>query len=557
VSDSHAVVIRGGIVVDGTGCPGEQRDVAVADGLIVADVARDAVELDASGCVVAPGFIDIHTHYDAQVFWDPGLSPSCFHGVTTVVTGNCGFSLAPTRPEHRDIIARTLENVEDMDFAALEAGVPWDFVTFDEYLASVRRRGTALNYATYAGHTALRLFVMGEDAYRRPATADEVSAMQRVLAESLRAGAAGLATSFAPTHRGLDGMPIPSRVAEHSEFLALLEVMRDWGRGVVEVTAGEGWDFDGYYDLQPRIGVPFTFGALMTRPDGEHRRRLRVHADGIGRGADVWPQVSPRPLAFSFRMDDPFPLNACDVFAELMSQNSTERRRAYADPSWQDRAQSAIDAMPAARPRWDTYTISESDRHPELVGKRVADLAAERGQSPLRVVLDLAAEELSMWVRAVLTNDDEDEVAVLLQADHCALGLSDAGAHVGQLCDAPQATDFLGKWVRDRSLMPIEEAVRRLTSAQADLFGFVDRGRLVAGLAADIAVFDPSTIAPGPTRRVRDFPADSERLTAPEPVGVRHVLVNGVPIRVDESPVDDPAPRPGRILSPAPRLMVA
>src|SRR6195952_1581621 len=218
------IVIRGGTVIDGTGTPGVVADVAIAGGRITAigtDLQGDRV-LDATGHVVAPGFIDIHTHYDAQVFWDPSLTPSCFHGVTTIVAGNCGFSIAPTRPEHHSLIARTLENVEDMDVATLEAGVPWDFSTFPEYLASVESHGMGLNFAAYIGHTALRLFVMGDDAYERAATPSEIEEMQAGVREGMKAGAAGFATSFAPTHRGVDGKPIPSRFAERDEIVALL-----------------------------------------------------------------------------------------------------------------------------------------------------------------------------------------------------------------------------------------------------------------------------------------------------------------------------------------------
>jgi N-acyl-D-aspartate/D-glutamate deacylase len=253
-------------------------------------------------------------------------------------------------------------------------------------------------------------------------------------------------------------------------------------------------------------------------------------------------------------MDDPFPLNACDVFAELMSGTADQRRRAYADPAWRDRAKRSTDAMTTAKPRWDTYVIDASVRHPQVVGTSLAELAARARREPLDALLDLADEPESLWVRAIVMNDDEVEVADLLQAEHCALGLSDAGAHVGQLCDAPQATDLLGRWVRERGVLTIEEAVRRLTSAQADLFGFVDRGRLAPGMAADIVVFDPSTVGPGPITRVADFPAGGERLTAAEPVGVRHVLVNGEPIRRDGEQIDLGAQRPGQLVAPHERM---
>jgi len=552
------LVIRGGTVIDGTGGPRVVADVALAGGRIAA--VGEGLEgdrtLDADGCVVAPGFIDIHTHYDAQVFWDPALTPSCFHGVTTVVAGNCGFSIAPTHAEHRSLIARTLENVEDMDVASLEAGIPWDFETFPEYLESVARRGSALNFAAYIGHTALRLFVMGDDAYARTAAPDEVQRMQAVLREAIDAGAAGFATSFAMTHRGVDGLPVPSRFSDRAEFEALLDVMADRRRGVVAVAPGEQCGVDDLYTLQPRAGVPFTYGALLSFPTGVHRRMAELNRAGWAKGAQVWPQVSPRPLAFAMTMAEPFTLNPNPVFAELMATDLATRRGAYADPAWRKRAAEGFDATRGFRPRWETYEITESERSPASIGRRITDIAAERGTTPFDTLLDLALDErgLLLRVRAILANDDPDEVGFLLTEEHCTLGLSDAGAHVGQLCDAPQATDFLGNWVRDRRLMPLEEAVRRLSGVQADLFGFADRGYLRPGLAADVVVFDPETVAPGPLRRVRDFPADAERLTAPEPTGIRHVIVNGTAIQVDGAPVAaGVAARPGRIVRPVAR----
>jgi N-acyl-D-amino-acid deacylase len=551
---SADLVIKGGTVVDGSGSPGVRADVAISDGKIAAigpDLEGDRV-LDAGGHVVAPGFIDIHTHYDAQVFWDPALTPSCFHGVTTVVAGNCGFSIAPTRPEHHDVIARTLENVEDMNVETLGAGIPWDFATFPEYLASVERRGTAMNFAAYIGHTALRLFVMGDAAYERAATDDEIAQMQSVLRDSMHAGAAGFATSFAVTHRGVDGMPVPSRFAERKELDALLDALGEVGRGVFAIAPGDPCHIDDLYDLQLRVGVPFTYGALLTSPTGGHHRSVEVNDEGWARGAQVWPQVSPRPLMFAMTLASPFVLNMNPEFGALMAGSLEERRRAYEDPEWRARVQVPWEnRVGFGIPDWDKYTIVESGKHPELLERTMSDVAADRGQKPFDAMLDLALEEpnLELRVRAVFLNDDADEVAKLLGDVHCTLGLSDAGAHVGQLCDAPEPTDFLGNWVRDRDLMPIETAVRKLTGTQADFLGLADRGYLREGAWGDVVVFDADTVAPGPLRRVRDFPANAERLTADQPTGVQHVLVNGTPVQVDGNRVNGDA-RPGQVVRP-------
>ncbi len=550
-----SIVIRGGTVIDGTGTPGVVADVLVRDGRVVeigVGLEGDTV-LDATGCVVAPGFIDIHTHYDAQVFWDPALTPSVYHGVTTVVAGNCGFSIAPTRPAHRELIAQTLEKVEDMDVASLIEGIPWEFESFPEYLAAVERRGTVLNFAAFIGHTPLRIYAMGDEAVGREATAEEIATMTAMVGEAMDAGAAGFASSFAITHRGADGQPIPSRWAGPDEIEALCKAVGDAGRGVVAVNGGQQLSMADCYDLQPRIGAPITYTALLTTSTGSHLQALDVHKAGRARGADVWPQVSCRPLSFSMTMVEPFTLNTNPVFAELMPLSIEERRDAYADTAWRNRVRDAWANKQGLQPRWDTYEVMQSSAHPEHIGARITDLAETAGADPLDHVLDLALDEpdLKLRVKAMLANDDVEGIEILLQADGCTLGLSDAGAHVGQLCDAVLATDLLGNWVRERQVLTLEQAIHKLTQVQADLFGFTDRGVLRVGAHADVVVFDPETVGPGPVKRVRDFPAGAERLTADEPTGMRHLLVNGVPVQIDGHLVDDAlASRPGVLVRP-------
>jgi N-acyl-D-aspartate/D-glutamate deacylase len=547
-----ALVIRGGSVIDGSGAKAVLADVAIEGERIAAIGPRlsGARTLDASGCVVAPGFVDIHTHYDAQVFWDPALTPSCFHGVTSVVAGNCGFSIAPTRPEHRETIARTLENVEDMNPATLAAGIPWDFETHPEYLASVARRGTLLNFGAYVGHTALRLYVMGDAAYERAATPDEVARMAAAVRESIERGALGLATSFAPTHLGIDGKPVPSRFAELSEFEALARVLAEVGRGVVAVTPGPGF-FREIYDFQRRVGVPLTYTALLAIP-GFWQMGAKLNEEETARGADVWPQVSCRKITMQLRMADPFQFNQAASFAALMGKPRAARSAAYRDPAWRARALEEL-AKTMLPPRWDSIEVAESAKHAALVDRRVAELARERGVTPFDVMLDLSLEEeLETRFRCIQSNDDEEGIAHLLRAKHVVLGLSDAGAHVGQLCDAPLPTDLLGNWVRERGVLRLEEAVRKLTSEPAALFRFTDRGTLRPGALADVTVFDPERVAPGPLRRVRDFPAGADRLTADQPEGMRHVLVNGAPILADGASLAGSGARPGRLLAQGP-----
>ncbi len=541
--------------MDGTGSPGSLADVAVTEGRISA-VGPDldgARVLEADGQVVCPGFIDIHTHYDAQVFWDPDLTPSSFHGVTTVIAGNCGFSIAPIRADGVSLLARTLQHVEDMSFDTLAAGVPWgEFETFPQYLDAVERRGTALNYGCYVGHTAVRLYVMGEDAYERAATEDEIATMQSVVADAMAGGAMGFASSASPTHNGDNGRPVPSRVADLAELRALLEPVKTCHRGVVALLPGGTFPNKEVFRLQREVKRPFTWTALLTvKGYPYHEKVIAEHDAAWAEGVEVWPQVSCRPLVFQMNLAEPFTLNMRPTFAALMGKPREARIAAYRDPAWRATAWQDVSGRTGGLPlNWTQLSVAESAAHPELIGRPLVELADERDCTPLDVMLDVSLDdnlESRFW--SVLANDDPEAIAWLLPRDNVLLGLADSGAHVSQLCDACFSTDLLGNWVREKGVMPLERAVHKLTGEPAGVYGLVDRGTVEVGKVADLCVFDPEAVAPGPLHRVHDFPADGERLTADAPAGMTHVLVSGVPIRTDgATDAEGLAERPGAVL---------
>lgn len=552
------IVIRGGTVIDGSGAPGFKADVAVSQGRIsgIGTGLNGNQEFDASGQVVSPGFIDIHSHYDAQVFWDPALTPSSFHGVTSVVAGNCGFSIAPCAPDGRALLARTLQHVEDMDIDTLSEGIPWDFETFPEYLDSVSRHGAALNFGCYVGHTAVRLFVLGAEAYERvQATPDEIAQMQSVVRDAMSAGAMGFASSASATHNGDMGRPIPSRLADLAELEALIAPLRDLNKGVIALLPSEKVKHADVYGIQQRAGRPLTWTALLTiKGFPWHEQIISDNDAARAAGGDVWPQISVRPLAFQMNLREPFTFNMVPAFAKLMGGSEEDRIRAYRDPAWRAAALAELEHGSTFRPNWNSLDIAESNTHSDLIGRLVIDIARERGCSPLDVMLDTSLDEdLSTRFRSVLANDDPEAIEWLLGRDGVLLGLADSGAHVSQLCDACLPTDLLGNWVRERGVITLERAVHKLTGEPAKVFGLDNaqggRGLLREGMAADITVFDPATVAPGPLRRIRDFPANGERLTADAPSGVTHVLVNGVPIRIDgEMSAEGTASLPGQVL---------
>jgi N-acyl-D-amino-acid deacylase len=554
----HEIAIRGGLFIDGTGAPGRRLDVGIANGKIaeLAPTVRGAREIDASGRIVAPGFIDIHTHYDPQVLWDPALTPSSWQGVTSVVAGNCGYSIAPTREAGRGSLMRTLDKVEDMRLETLEAGIAWDFESYGEYLARVERAGVAINFGGYVGHTPVRAYVLGDDAYERKATDAEIARMKQVVAESIRGGALGFSSDRAGFHIGDGGRPVPSVMSSQEEVEALASVAGEIGLGIVHIAAGE--EFDWIYAFQKKLGRRLNWSAILTYPASwtsraPYQEKLARHLDARRAGADVWAQVTCRPIVQQIVMREPTSFYQMPAFAELAALPHADRPKLYADRAWRARVSEQFDSRKWIDPGWPTVTISESKAHPELVGRSVQSLADARGVSPFDVVADVSlADDLLTRFEIVFANDDVEGVGRLLTSEGCILGLSDAGAHVGQICDAVMPTDFLGRWVRDRGIMSIERGIQKLTGEIGHVLN-LDRGVLRVGAPADVVVLDWEKVAPGPIRRVADMPAGGDRLIADQPGGIDAVLVNGVPIRSEGRSVLETLPRlPGHVLRPAP-----
>ncbi len=555
MAEQFDLLIRGGTLVDGSGAPARRGDLGIRGGRIAAlgEVrGNGARTIEADGMAVAPGFVDIHTHYDAQVFWDRMLTISPWHGVTSVVMGNCGFGIAPTRPQHRELIMRTLENVEGMSFEALAAGVgtDWPFESFPQYLAAIERRGTAINVGAMVGHTPVRMYVMGEESTERQASAEEIAQMRAIVADALRAGAIGFATSKSPTHVGWAGRPVPSRAASLDEIRALAGSLGEVGCGLMQATVGSGFFLDEFAEIYRDTGRPVSWTALlagMLGPDA-HRYLLERSQSLQDEGVQVVPQVSCRPLMFEFQFKAPFPFESMSLFKQISAADFEAKKRIYADPEFRRAFRQRMDeAFFVAS--WEQTVIAEAPSEPGLAERNVAAVATERGVHPIDLVLDLAvASDLEARFRMAIMNTDEDAVAELLRHPAVMLGLSDAGAHASQLCDACAPTHLLSHWVRDKGVLSLEEAVRLLTSRSADLFGLRDRGRLAVGAAADVTIFDAATVGCSPLRRVRDFPAGADRLVA-DARGVRAVIVNGRPIREDGTDTVDPeGPLPGAVL---------
>lgn len=554
---SYDLKITGGTIVDGTGKAGFAGDVGIKDGKVAALGKADGpatTTIDATGKVVSPGFVDVHTHYDAQILWDRMLSISPWHGVTTTVIGNCGFGVAPTKAIHRKLILQTLEKVEGMSLDALQAGLGdvWPFETFPQYLDTVEKRGSAINIAALFGHTPLRMYVMGEASTERAATPAELGAMKKLMREAMEAGAIGFGTSVSVSHNGYAGKPVPSRQATPEEMDGLVSVMGEMKRGLMQITIGREFSTRHMAEVSRKYNVPVTWTALLSYlyGPGGHRKQLDLAAEQRRSGAMVIPQVSCRPLNFEFTFAEPFIFDVMKFMNELAIADAKEpgtRRRAYGDPAWREKLRSEV--TPLFQNWWDRVVIAWAPSARELEEMPLSEAAHKMGKDPVDLALDLAlGNDLKARFRMAVMNFDEKEVAELITDPHTIIALSDAGAHANQLCDACYSTYLLGHWVREKNTLTIEEAVHHLTQRPAEMFGITDRGVLAEGRPADVVVFDAATVGPGPLKRVYDLPAGADRLVA-EANGIDSVIVNGRLIRQNNKDALGANDRlPGRLL---------
>ncbi len=535
---AYDLLIKNGTVIDGTGAPRRQADVAVMDGKI-AEIGKikdgASKTIDAAGCVVAPGFIDPHTHYDAQICWDPAISPSSWHGVTSVVMGNCGVGIAPCRPEAREIATRDLVNVEGIPFEVLERGITWDWQTFPEFLDAAEKRGSALNLGFIAPLTPFRHWVMGEASMERGATPEETAQIKALIGEAVDAGAFGFSTTILNQHMGYQARPLACRNASRDELKAYCNALKERNKGAIEIALTQKIsvltddDEELLASLLEESGRPVTFLALFQRDDipeacTETLRRAKAHKGAV-------PQTSPLALTREVNMRNPFSFAAFKCWGRVFSDKSKEAQRAvYADPAFRNAFREELKNATGFSGDWRRITVHEAHK-PELKkyeGRTVGDIAKERGKDGLDTFLDLTLED-DLDIEFVLAqfNVDLKRVTENLVDPRVLIALGDGGAHVDMLCDAGYPTYLLGTWVRERQIMSLEQAVTRLTAQPADLFGIKGRGRLAVGNAADIAIFDPEKIGSASRGERRfDLPGGAKRMVMPSR-GVEYTIVNG------------------------------
>ena len=542
------LIIRGGTVVDGTGAPGRQADVGIRDGRVVAvgTVSEEASRvIDADGCVVAPGFVDIHTHYDAQLFWDPTASPSPLHGVTTIFGGNCGFSLAPAGPDHAGYLTRMLARVEGMPLAALEAGLDWKWESFGEWLARLDGN-IGVNAGFLVGHSTLRRTVMGDDAVGHEATEEQVAAMEAALHRALAEGAMGLSTSRAPTHNDGEGQPVPSRSASIGELERLAAAVSDHpGTSVEMIVPGclNGFS-DEEVELLTRIsllsGRPVNWNVLAVRAEnpGGTAHQLAASSAASRAGGRVVALTLPHTMSLRLSFEHGAILDGLPGWREFFATSIDERMAALSDPAvrraMDERAQSDEAGVLRYLAGWARLVIVETFavEQEQLEGRTVGEVAAQWGMEPWDAMCRLmVADRLRTGFAVPIPESDADwsARAEIWRDPRTVVGGSDAGAHLDTMCGAVYSTSLLGEGVRRRGLLSIEEAIRLLTEVPARLYGLTERGRVAEGWWADLVVFDPERVGPGPMRTRDDLPGGASRLYA-EATGMEHVLVNGTEV---------------------------
>lgn len=553
-------VIRNAAVYDGSGAdarPG--TDVHVKDGRIVAvgsDLdAGDADTIDAQGLALMPGIIDSHTHFDAQITWDSGVRPSPALGVTTVVMGNCGFTIAPCKERDRDLVMKNLTQVEGMSLDALRDGIDWSFETFPEYVDMLRTRGVVPNVACFLGHSSIRTYVMGAAATERAATPEEIDQMCAIVEQGMAAGAVGFASSTAPQHNGWGGVPMPSRLAGDDELLALVQAMARSGRGIFMLTKGNRTDVPYLEALAEKTGRPIMIAALLhnsTNPTGTLDELARI-ADARARGRELWGQVSCCPLTMDFTLKSAYPLESFESWQPLMKLSGDALKAKLNDPVLRQAVKDELAAPAGVRlfnGEWHKIEITEAatDKYRDAEHRTLAELAEERGADPLDLMLDIAIDEdLGTIFTAVLLNSDEDAVGRMLVHPAASVALSDAGAHLTFFCDAGFGLRLLGHWARDLGKMTMAAAVHELTGKPAAIYGIAGRGLIHDGYAADMMLFDPATVARGQKHRIFDLPAGAHRLTT-DAIGVHGVWINGTRVVNQDGPVES-SDNAGKVLT--------
>jgi N-acyl-D-amino-acid deacylase len=536
----YDILIKNGLVVDGTGAPSRHADVAIAGGKIAeigkigGAAARETI--DAADRVVAPGFIDPHTHYDAQICWDGAVTPSSWHGVTSVVMGNCGVGIAPCTAKAREIAMRDLVNVEGIPFDVLDRGITWDWESFPEFLDAAGRRKPALNLGFLAPLTPFRHYVMGEASMERQATAEETRRIAALLAEAVDAGAFGFSSTILNQHVGFEGRPLACRNAGRDELKAYANVLRARGKGAIEIALTRQTSVldDEQYELLDFLltesARPVTFLALFDRDDlpDAVRNTLRKAAPLLRRGAR--PQTSPLPLTREINMRNPFAFASYPSWNRVFVDQSKEgQAAAYRDPAFRNAFRQEL-KRPMGFGNWERIVVhhATSPALKPMEDRSVAEIARERAKDGVDTFLDLTLEDdLEIEFTMSSYNTRIDRMTEILNDPAVLIALGDGGAHLDMLCDAGYPTYLLGTWVRERQVMTLERAVERLTSEPAALFGIRDRGRLAPGLAADVAIFDPATVGSSNRGERRyDLPGGAKRMVMPSR-GIEYTIVNG------------------------------